>query len=89
MARRLRPYFQGHPITVKTNYAVGQVFLGPDLARRMISWSVELSEFDLTFELRGPIRAQCLADFVYELQGPTENQQEQQQEHWTLYVDGA
>jgi len=41
-ARRLRPYFQGHPIIVKTNYPVGKVFLRPNLARRMISWSIEL-----------------------------------------------
>lgn len=37
MARRVRPYFKGHPITIKTDYLVGKVFLRPDLARRMIS----------------------------------------------------
>ena len=38
----------------------------------------------MTFEPRGPIRAQCLADFASELQ----NQQEQQIT-WTLYVDDS
>jgi len=69
-ARRLRPYFQGHPITVKTDHPIGKVLLRPDLAGRMISWSIELSEFYLSFEPGEPIRAQCLADFVAELQVP-------------------
>jgi len=57
-------------MTVKTDYPVGKILLRPELARRMISWLVELSEFGLKFEPRGPIKAQCLADFVLELQTP-------------------
>jgi len=55
-ARRLRPYFQSHPVTVKTDYPVGKILLRPELAKRMISWLVELSEFGLKFESREPIR---------------------------------
>jgi len=47
----------------------------------MISWSVELLEFGLKFKPRGPIKAQCLVDFVLELKTP------EQQVVWTLYVD--
>jgi len=46
-ARKLRPYFQSHKIIVKTNYPVKQVLSKSDLARRMVSWSVELSDYDL------------------------------------------
>jgi len=67
-ARRLRPYFQSHPITVKTDYPVRKILLKLELTGRMISWSVELSKFGLKFEPRGPIKAQCLVDFVSELQ---------------------
>ena len=49
----------------------------------MISWSVELSEFGLMFEPRGPIKAQCLADFASELHV------QEQQILWTLYVDDS
>jgi len=55
----------------------------------MISWSVELSEFDLTFEPRRPIKAQCLDDFISELQGPTKNTPGKELGWWTLYVDGV
>lgn len=46
-ARRLRPYFQCHPIVVRTDQPVRQVLQKPDLAGRMVGWSVELSELGL------------------------------------------
>ena len=49
----------------------------------MSSWAVELSEFNIRYEPHGPIKAQCLLDFVNDLQHtPTEDQ-------WTLHVDGS
>lgn len=46
-ARRLRQYFQGHQVVVQTNHLVAKVLRKPDLAGRMVSWAVELSEFGL------------------------------------------
>jgi len=81
--RRLRPYFQNHNITVKTEYPIQKILQKPDLAGRMSSWVVELSEFNIRYEPHGPIKAQCLLDFVNDLQHiPTEDQ-------WTLHVDGS
>nr|KYP35342.1 Uncharacterized protein Mb2253c family [Cajanus cajan] len=51
----------------------------------MIAWSVELSEFDIQYESRRPLKAQCLADFVVELT-PTTVEEPQV---WTLHVDGS
>jgi len=82
-ARRLRPYFQNHSITVKIDYPIQKILQRPDLARRMSSWAVELSKFNIRYEPHGPIKAQCLLDFVNDLQHtPTEDQ-------WTLHVDGS
>jgi len=88
-SRRLRPYFQGHPVTIKTDYLVGKVFLRPGLVGRMISWSMELLELDLSFEPRGPVRVQCLANFISKLQKPTKNPSENEHDLWNLYVNGA
>lgn len=41
-ARCLRPYFQSHQIVVKTDHPIKQVLRKPELAGRMIAWSVEL-----------------------------------------------
>jgi len=50
----------------------------------MIAWSVKLSEFGLLYEPRGPIKSQCLANFVFELQNDL-----YVGEGWTLYVYGS
>ncbi|XP_020231907.1 uncharacterized protein LOC109812370 [Cajanus cajan] len=85
LSRQLRPYFQSHQIIVKSDYPIKQIFKKPDLAGRMIAWSVELSEYGIKYESRGPLKAQCLADFVAELT-PVPPMDEQ---IWTLHVDGS
>jgi len=63
VARRLRQYFQSHQVIVRTNHAIAKILRKPDLAGRMIAWSVELSEFGLKYEPRGSVKGQHLADF--------------------------
>ena len=73
-ARHLRPYFQNHSITVKTDYSIQKILQQPDLAGRISSWAVELSEFKIRYEPHGSIKAQCFLDFVSDLQQtPTED----------------
>ncbi|XP_061372482.1 uncharacterized protein LOC133314946 [Gastrolobium bilobum] len=92
-ARRLRPYFQCHSITVKTNQPIRQVLHKPNLAGRMMSWAIELSEYQIVYEPRTAIKAQALADFIAEMtQSPsTENQSAETPSSgiWKLYVDGS
>jgi len=85
-ARKLRPYFQSHKIIVKTNYPVKQVLSKPDLAGRMVSWSVKLSEYDLQYVPRSSIKSQVLADFVVEFTSPAHNVAPFV---WLLSVDGS
>jgi len=83
-ARRIRPYFQNHSITVRTDYPIFKILFELDLAGRMIGWSVKLSEFDIWYQPRGAIKSQCLTDFSTELTPlPTLSA------GWTLYVDGS
>ncbi|RDY02416.1 Retrovirus-related Pol polyprotein from transposon 17.6, partial [Mucuna pruriens] len=84
-SRRLRPYFQSFSIVVRTDMPIQQVLRKPDLAGRMVTWSVQLSEFDISFEKRGPVKAQALADFITELN----TEQEQAEGEWYLSVDGS
>ncbi|XP_072074432.1 uncharacterized protein [Arachis hypogaea] len=85
-ARRLRPYFQSHVIHVRTDHPLRQVLHKPEIAGRLIKWAVELSEFDIRYQSRGPIKSQFLADFIAELTMPSEEDHTKQ---WTLYVDGS
>ena len=54
----------------------------------MVKWAVELSEFDIQYEPRGPIKGQVFADFVVELSSiatPAEGLGCR----WVLSVDGS
>jgi len=84
-ARRLRPYFQSHPIIVRTDCPIQKILQKPDLAGRLSAWSIELSEFNIQYEPRGAIKAQCLADFTNDLQSYTAIQDT----WWTMHVDGS
>ncbi|XP_020229044.1 uncharacterized protein LOC109810075 [Cajanus cajan] len=66
-ARKLRHYFQSYEMIIRTDHPIRQVLQKPDLAGRMMKWSVELSEFFIKYEPRGAIKAQALADFLIEL----------------------
>ncbi|XP_077215832.1 uncharacterized protein LOC143850467 [Tasmannia lanceolata] len=65
----------------------------------MVSWAVQLGEFDIQVRPRPAIKSQTLADFIVEStapatepaimennRGPTEQSGEI---HWTLHVDGS
>lgn len=52
----------------------------------MMTWAIELSQYDLRYEPRHAIKAQAMADFFVEVTSdPTENTDTR----WKLPVDGA
>nr|XP_025635645.1 uncharacterized protein LOC112729699 [Arachis hypogaea] len=85
-SRRLKQYFQSHQVVVRTDQGIRQVLQKPDLAGRMMTWSIELSQYDIRYEPRQAIKAQAMADFLVEVTGdPTE----EASTRWKLHVDGA
>ena len=65
-SRKLRPYFQAHPITVLTDQPLRQVLQKPEAAGRLLKWAVELGQFDISYLPRAAIKGQALADFITE-----------------------
>ena len=84
-ARRLRQYFLAHTVVVRTDQPIRQILGRPDVARRMMKWSLELFEFDIHYESRKELKAQVFADFLAEMTFPTEENTEE----WTVFVDGS
>ncbi|GAU48061.1 hypothetical protein TSUD_404890 [Trifolium subterraneum] len=84
-ARKLRYYFLAHSIIIRTDQHVKQLLARPDMVGRMLKWSLELAEFDISFESRKALKAQVLADFVAEMTTSTTSEKNK----WTIFVDGS
>ena len=63
-AKKLRPYFQAHPIVVLTNLPLRSAIHKPDLSGRMTWWTIELSKYGISYKPRLAKKGQVLADFL-------------------------
>nr|XP_043626210.1 uncharacterized protein LOC122597708 [Erigeron canadensis] len=99
-ARRLRRYFQAHPIQVLTDKPIKQVLTRPEVFGRLAKWAIKLREHEIEFRPRNAIKGQVLADFLAETPSkeptqkrktPTKEVYEEpmEPETWKLYTDGA
>ncbi|GJZ43549.1 reverse transcriptase domain-containing protein [Tanacetum coccineum] len=92
--RRLRRYFQAHPVVVITDQPIKQILSWSKNTRRMLKWKFELEEFDITYRPRTSIRGQILADFITKrpdeecppMEAPAE---ETTPEQWIIFTDGS
>jgi hypothetical protein len=62
--RKLRHYFEAHPVTVVSSFPLGDILCNPDAAGRIAKWSLELMGEMLAYAPRKVIMSQILADFV-------------------------
>jgi ribonuclease HI len=84
-ARRLRQYLLAHTVIVRTDQPIRQILGRPDVAGRMMKWSLELSEFDIHYESRKALKAKLFVDFLAEMTFPAEESPEE----WIVFVDGS
>ncbi|GKE78137.1 reverse transcriptase domain-containing protein, partial [Tanacetum coccineum] len=91
-AKRLRRYFQAHPIVVITDQPIKQIMSRLDVAGRLQKWSVMLGEHNITYRPRTSVKGQILVDFLVEK--PDENPPNTPvvatpPDPWTLFIDGS
>src|SRR5207244_2370647 len=53
---KLVHYFQAHPISVVTNFSIGDILHNRDATGRIVKWTVELGSFELNFKPRMAIK---------------------------------
>ncbi|XP_065638287.1 uncharacterized protein LOC136071201 [Quercus suber] len=89
-SRKLRHYFQVHVINVMTDHPFKKAMNKLEAAGRLIQWAVELSEFDIRYQLRNAIKAQALVDFIAEFTPNHEDLEEiEGNKKWVVHVDGS
>jgi ribonuclease HI len=87
--RKLRHYFESHPVTVVSSFPLGEIIQCQEASGRIAKWAVEIMGETISFAPRKAIKSQVLADFVAEwvdTQLPTALIQP---ELWTMFFDGS
>lgn len=69
-SRKLRPYFQAHPIIFYTDQPLRQILMQPKTSGRLRKWNIRLSQFDIIYTPKRAIQGQVLADFIAEFTIP-------------------
>jgi ribonuclease HI len=88
-AKKLKHYFQEHPIRVVAEAPILEIISNKDASGRIAKWAIELSPYTPQYDKRDTIKSQVLADFFidwaeiqYEPPLPDAN-------YWRMYFDGS
>jgi ribonuclease HI len=87
--RKLRHYFESHPVTVVSSFPLGEIIQCREASGRIAKWAVELMGETLSFVPRRAIKSQVLADFLAEWVDTQLPTAPIQAELWTMYFDGS
>jgi ribonuclease HI len=87
--RKLRHYFESHPVTVVSSFPMGEIIQCREASGRVAKWAVELMGETISFAPWKAIKSQVLADFVAEWVDTQLPTAPIQPELWTMYFDGS
>jgi hypothetical protein len=97
-SRKLRHYFQGHPIRVVTDRPLETILRNPNVTRRVAEWAVELQPFKISFETTKVIKSKASAEFTAKWTDPFTDKPpevestlpgEEAPGLWVMHFDGA
>jgi hypothetical protein len=97
-SRKLRHYFQGHPIKVVTDRPLETILRNPNVTGRVAEWVVELQPFEISFETTKVIKGKALAEFTTKWTDPFADETpevestlpgEEAPGLWVMHFDGA
>jgi ribonuclease HI len=87
--RKLRHYFESHPVTVVSSFPLGEIIQCREASGRIAKWAVEIMGETISFAPRKAIKSQILADFVAEWVDTQLLAAPIQPELWTMFFDGS
>jgi ribonuclease HI len=87
MRRKLRHYFESHPVTLVSSFPLGEIIQCREASGRIAKWAVELMGETISFAPRKAIKSQVLADFLVEWVDTQLPTAPIQPKLWTMYFD--
>src|ERR1041385_8147379 len=62
--RKLKPYFQAHPVTVVSSAPLAEIIGSRDASGRVAKWAIEIATHGIKYEPRTAVKSQVLVDFL-------------------------
>jgi ribonuclease HI len=87
--RKLRHYFESHPVTVVSSFPLGEIIQFREASGRIAKRAVEIMGETISFAPWKAIKSQVLADFVAEWVDTQLPAALIQPELWTMFFDGS
>jgi ribonuclease HI len=87
--RKLRHYFESHPVTVVSSFPLGEIIQCRETSGRIAKWATEIMGETISFAPRKAIKSQVLADFVAEWVDTQLPAAPIQPELWTMFFNGS
>src|SRR4051812_41143745 len=88
-AKRLKPYFQAHPITVVISAPLADIMGSRDATGRVAKWAIEIASHNIQYEPRTTIKSQALADFLVDWAETQYTPPAPGSDHWRMHFDGS
>ncbi|GJW16071.1 reverse transcriptase domain-containing protein [Tanacetum coccineum] len=94
LSRRLRRYFEAHPIKVITDQPIKQILNKPKVSGKLAKYAIELGAYNITYIPRNAVKGQVLTYFLNEIPVGTKHIEvcsltgEESMEEWIMFTDG-
>src|SRR3954467_7132082 len=88
-AKKLKPYFQEHPITVVCTAPLAEIIGSRDASGRVAKWAIELAPYTIYYQPRTAIKSQALANFLVDWAETQYLPPASDSTHWRMHFDGS
>lgn len=84
-SRKLKRYFLAHSIMIQMDLTLRKMLYQPGLAERLMKWTIELSEFEISLEVRKTLKTQIFTDFLNKMSVVPSTSDHT----WVVFTDGS
>ena len=88
-SRKLKPYFQEHPITVVSSIPLADIIRNSEATGRIAKWAIKMGPYHINYEPRTAIKSQALVDFLNDWTQLSAPPLTPSIKSWVMHFDGS
>ena len=86
-AKKLKPYFQEHPVTVVCTAPLAEIIGSRDASGQVAKWTIELAPYTIFYQPHTAIKSQALANFLVDWAETQYLPPAPDSTHWRMHFD--